>query len=248
MSDPNPKHLVAQKAALASDSRWSAEQYPDYSNEVDQSIRFSGVGHDFFIKGKAVKLLALLDRFDFRPNGLDLLDIGCGVGLLHPFLEGAGLRIVGVDVADAALAKARALNKNASYFHYDGAHLPFPDAHFDVALTICVLHHVPPDQWHAFLLEARRVIKSPGALIVFEHNPWNPLTRLAVNRCPFDHDAVLLSAPHLTTLMAEAGFIQVAREYLFFTPFSHGVVRRLEARVNRVPLGAQYVIMGRKHD
>jgi SAM-dependent methyltransferase len=193
-------------------------------------------------------LLVLFFCFVFYSNVLDFLDIGCVVGLVHSFLEGTGLQITGVDVADAALANARALNKNASYFHFDGAHLPFPDAHFDVALAICVLHHVPPDQWHAFLLEARRVTKSTGALIVFEHNPWNPLTRLAVNRCPFDHDAVLLSAPHLATLMADAGFIQVAREYMFFTPFSHGVVQRLEARMNRMPLGAQYVIMGRKHD
>jgi SAM-dependent methyltransferase len=247
MSHPDPEHATTETRVSDTTLRWSAEPYPDYAKEIDQSIRFSGLGHDFFVKGKADRLLALLDRAGLERHGLKLLDIGCGMGLLHPFLAGTGLEITGVDVAEEALAAARAANKDASYLHYDGSHLPVPDGHFDAAVTICVMHHVPPPQWPAFLLEARRILKVGGVLLVFEHNPWNPLTRLAVNRCPFDHDAVLLSAPYLTKLMAAAGFVQVAREFMFFTPFAHPLVQRLEAGMSKLPLGAQYVLMGRKH-
>lgn len=247
MSDPNSERATGETRVSEATSRWSAEPYPDYEKEIDQSIGFSGLGHDFFVKGKADRLLALLDRAGLEREGLKLLDIGCGVGLLHPFLAGTGLQITGVDVAEEALATARAANRHASYLHYDGSRLPVPDASIDAAVTICVMHHVPPPQWPAFLLEARRVLKAGGVLLVFEHNPWNPLTRLAVNRCPFDHDAVLLSSPQLTKLMAAAGFVQVAREFMFFTPFAHPVVQRLESRMSGLPLGAQYVVMGRKH-
>jgi SAM-dependent methyltransferase len=247
MNNPDRERVNTETSGSDTTSRWSAEPYPDYAKEINQSIRFSGLAHDFFVKGKADRLLALLDRAGFERQGLKLLDIGCGVGLLHPYLAGTGLKITGVDVAEQALAAARAANKGASYLHYDGSHLPVPDAHFDAAVTICVMHHVPPPQWPAFLLEARRILRVGGALLVFEHNPWNPLTRLAVNRCPFDHDAVLLSAPHLTNLMADAGFVQVAREFMFFTPFPHAFVQRLESQICKLPLGAQYVVMGRKH-
>ena len=247
MSNPNSERANPEARQSDTASRWSAEPYPDYAKEIHQSICFSGLGHDFFVKGKADRLLALLDRAGLERHGLKLLDIGCGVGLLHPFLAGTGVEITGVDVAEEALAAAAAANRHASYLHYDGSRLPVPEAHFDAAVTICVMHHVPPPQWAAFLLEARRILKVGGALLVFEHNPWNPLTRLAVNRCPFDHDAVLLNAPRLTKLMAAAGFAQVGREFMFFTPFAHPLVQRLEARMSGLPLGAQYVVMGRKH-
>ena len=49
--------------------------------------------------------------------------------------------------------------------------------------------------------------------MVFEHNPFHPLTRLAVSRCAFDFDATLLRPGRLQGLMREVGFafMQVMR-------------------------------------
>ena len=53
----------------------------------------------------------------------------------------------------------------------------------------------------------RRVVRPGGLVCVIEHNPLNPLTRsLAVSRCEFDSDAVLLGASTTRKLMAAGGF------------------------------------------
>ena len=80
------------------------------------------------------------------------------------------------------------------YEAYDGERLPYDDERFDVAFAICVLHHVRPAERPRFVGELRRVVRPGGLVALFEHNPLNPLTRLAVHRCAFDGDAVLLRA------------------------------------------------------
>jgi SAM-dependent methyltransferase len=219
---------------------------PDYEQQVRRSIGFAGVGHDFFIRGKAERLIVIARRLELATPGARLIDIGCGYGLIHPWLQPAGFAVAGVDIAAEAIAEARRRQPGNDYFVYDGERLPFADASFDLATTICVMHHVPPPRWPHFVAEAWRALKPGGALLVFEHNPWNPLTRVAVSRCDFDRDATLLSPPTLTRLMAEAGFVALEREFLFFTPFEAAAARRLDAFARRLPFGAQYVVVGRK--
>ncbi len=48
-------------------------------------------------------------------------------------------------------------------------------------------------------------------LVVFEHNPYNPLTRRAVAACPFDDGAILLSPREVTRLLAATGLAEVGR-------------------------------------
>jgi ubiquinone/menaquinone biosynthesis C-methylase UbiE len=80
----------------------------------------------------------------------------------------------------------------ASFVHFDGTCIPFPAGHFDLAFLACVLHHIPHSEHVEILQEVRRVLRPGGALVIFEHNPYNPLTVRAVKSCPFDENAVLL--------------------------------------------------------
>ncbi|MBV9636679.1 MAG: class I SAM-dependent methyltransferase [Methylobacteriaceae bacterium] len=224
---------------------WACEAYPDYAAEVNSSIRFSGLDQSFFTIGKAGRAIDLLTRLVGDPRRIDLLDIGCGIGLIHPHLGGVG-RITGVDVSQEALGLAQSARSDVRYQAYDGHRLPFAEDTFDAAMTICVMHHVPADDWHEFVGEARRVIRPGGVFLVFEHNPWNPLTRLAVSRCSFDHDAVLLPPPRMASILAACGLRDVGREFLFFTPFAAPAIQSVERRLKFLPLGAQYVAYGRK--
>jgi SAM-dependent methyltransferase len=226
--------------------RWARDPYPDYVAEVNRSIAFSGAEQDFFIAGKARRLIDLLNRRGLNPADTRLLDIGCGVGLLHPRLAPDLASIVGVDVSAEALARARAANPDVRYESYDGDRLPFENDAFDAAVAMCVMHHVPPARWITFIAEAFRVVRPGGLLTVFEHNPWNPLTRLAVARCAFDFDAVLLSASRLTGLLTRGGFEEVGREFMFFTPFSAAPFQWAEQSLRWCPAGAQYVAFGRR--
>ena len=240
-----PKLIEEPADATVDPARWARESYPDYVAEVNRSIAFSGAQQDFFTAGKARRALDLLRRLGETPAKMDLLDIGCGVGLIHRHLALRFRTIVGVDVAGEALAAAQAANPSIRYDHYDGRRLPCADGAFDVAIAICVMHHVPPTQWQDFVAEARRALRPGGILMIFEHNPWNPLTRLAVARCSFDFDAVLISAPRTARLLRRGGFHEVGREFMFFTPFSGASVQWTEQRLGWCPAGAQYVAYGR---
>jgi hypothetical protein len=91
--------------------------------------------------------------------------------------------------------------------------------------------------------EMRRVTHAGGLVVVIEHNPWNPLTRLAVARCPFDDDAVLLGARKARRLLQACGLHNVeSRHFLVFPP--QIPAPRLERALARVPLGAQYAAIG----
>jgi ubiquinone/menaquinone biosynthesis C-methylase UbiE len=218
----------------------------DYTDQINAAIAFSGQGHDFFTKVKAEYLLELLDDSFPGSGPLKVLDVGCGHGLIHPFLGNARrkLEITGIDVAPTVIDEARMMHPGIPYDTYDGDRLPYADGSFDAAYTICVMHHVPPDQWPAFLAEMRRVVRPGGVVAVFEHNPLNPATRHIVNTCPIDKNAVLLSSGRLTALARATGLEGVSRRFILFTPFDRPLFKRLDRGMGWLPLGAQYFVAG----
>jgi SAM-dependent methyltransferase len=202
---------------------------------------------DFFTRGKIDSMESLLARFAAIPGPkVDCLDIGCGIGAAHSMLMTKVGRLFGADVSQEAIEIARSVNREVEYNVYAGDRLPYDDSCFDFSTTSCVMHHVLPEQWPNFVAEAWRVTKPGGLFAVYEHNPINPLTRLAVFRCPFDHDAVLLRAKRVIDLLRAQGFEIVATRYLFFVPLNARWARSIDRWLAWLPIGAQYVVCGRK--
>ena len=216
----------------------------NYRQTIERSIAFAGKGLDFFTEVKADYLRSIVARRLGKVTVPRILDIGCGHGLMHPYLRSFGLDIVGTEVATEVLSLARAANPKVAYVGYDGQTLPFTPNSFDVALAVCVMHHVPPAQWKDFLREMRRVLRPGGIAVIFEHNPLNPLTRYVVASNTIDADANLLSARMLRKLMRQAGFEAPQTRNILFTPFAHPGFRWLDDRLGRIPFGAQYYAIG----
>jgi SAM-dependent methyltransferase len=214
-----------------------------YRDVVQSSVDFSGLPHSFFMSAKAAVIDDVVTAH-FGARKPDALDIGCGVGTLHPYVRAQFARLSGTDVSAASLARARADNPDNDYRKSDGATLPYGDASFDFTLAVCVMHHVPPADWPAFLREMRRVSRPGGLVCVIEHNPFNPLTRYAVARCEFDRDAVLLRAGRVRRLMAQAGLRAIATRQFLFLPSAAPLARRIERGFAWLPLGAQYIACG----
>lgn len=221
------------------------DQYSQsYSEDIDKVIGAFGQKHDFFIKAKADVILPALATLNKNTSQLKVLDIGCGVGLVHPYLVGAVGSLHGADVSSVSLEIAQRNNPDVRYQVYDGQALPYADAMFDCALAIAVMHHVPSAQWPGFLREMTRVVRPGGLVLVIEHNPLNPATRWVVRHAPMDEGAELLTPWRLRGLMKAAGICQPWTRYILFTPFSGKFFRLLDRWLARVPLGTQYAMGG----
>ena len=215
-----------------------------YSELVNESIAFSGLTVDFFARAKARHLIELATRSLRDLRRVQALDVGCGRGVIHPCLAGAFQSLTGVDVAPQTIELARQANRWVQYQTFDGGHLPFANASFQLVFSINVLHHVQLPRRQAFVTELRRVTAPGGLVVIFEHNPYNLLTRYAVSRCPFDCDAVLLAARQGKRLLREAGLARVRCRYITFTPFEGRVASLIDRALGRVALGAQYFVAG----
>ena len=132
--------------------------------------------------------------------------------------------------------------------HTAPGHWPFPPASFEVISACCVFHHISPSEWLDTACTLFRTLRPGGRLFIFEHNPWNPLTRWMVSRCPIDENAILLSANRCTSLLKEAGFEEIRRKFLLFLPPRFRRVWKYERLLGRVPLGGQYVVVAQKAD
>jgi SAM-dependent methyltransferase len=107
-----------------------------------------------------------------------------------------------------------------------------------------VFHHVTFGERPALVAEMRRVVRPGGLVVIIEHNPWNPLTRFAVARCPFDHDAVLLDWREAEARLTDGGISAPASEHFLLLPFAAGPADVIERSLGRLPFGAQYMTSG----
>jgi SAM-dependent methyltransferase len=216
-----------------------------YREDVEHAVGWTGKDVDYFAHGKAEHLLGLVRRHLGDPAAQRVLDVGCGIGVTDRFLADRFAAFHGVDIAAEAVEKARRTNPSVRYHAYDGTALPFDADAFDVAFTICVMHHVPPRAWDEFASELGRVVRPGGLVVVFEHNPLNPLTRASVSRCRFDENVELLRVRTTERILRGAGLEVAERRYIFFLPLSEIAESRVERTLRRVPLGAQYFVAAR---
>jgi SAM-dependent methyltransferase len=215
----------------------------NYRAVVQSSIEFSGLPHDFFMQAKADLLGDVMrERLGVAHAGR-LLDVGCGVGTLHPYLAGLFDEISGVDVSAPCIAEA-AQRCPANSYAVAAPGAPLAGGGYDMTLAVCTLHHVPPNEWRAFVADMVRVTRPGGLVCAIEHNPLNPLTRLAVNRCPFDDDAVLLRSGRCKALLRRAGAKNIDTRFFLLLPTRLRLARRFEALLGALPFGAQYLTCG----
>jgi SAM-dependent methyltransferase len=222
------------------------EVAPIYDDAVQRSIDFVGQDLEVFTRRKVEVLLRLARRAVGDPHGLRVLDAGCGVGVTDELLVGRVGELHGIDVSGAAVEQAEKRNPSVSYQTMDGTSFGHPDATFDLTFAICVVHHVDPGPARdVFFSELRRVTRPGGLVAVFEHNPINPLTRVAVSRCDFDEGVELLRRKVVCRSLQRAGLEVVTASYILFSPIDARPLLGLERALGWLPLGAQYVVAAR---
>ena len=119
-------------------------------------------------KGKADHVVRLCRQANIHPS--KILDVGCGDGALLSELRRRrfGQVLEGVEITEAAVRIARERAEIDSVRFYDGAHLEFPDAAFDLGIVSHVLEHVPDPA--ALLAEVGRACKAVVMEVPLEAN------------------------------------------------------------------------------
>ena len=213
----------------------------EYEAQHRTNIAITGEGPEFFAEYKIVAAQAITQARDLTVRRI--LDFGSGIGNSIPYFRrlfpGAALTCSDASQRSLALSQTR-FPGGEDYALVDGQSITVADAMADLCFSACVFHHIPHEEHVHWLAELRRTTRPGGMLIVFEHNPLNPLTLRAVNTCPFDVNARLIRAAVLASRLAAAGWRDVTTRYHIFFPRRLAWLRPLEGALQSVPFGAQY--------
>ena len=175
-------------------------------------------------------------RREFLETGLSTgdraLDLGCGDGTFTAVMAGAGADVVGADVAEAALVRARRRHSELDFQLVPiDAPLPFGDCRFDVIWASEVIEHVADTaRW---LSEVRRVLTPGGRLLLT--TPSHGRLRLALRGIeqfspPLGDHLHLYTKGALRSLLVDFGFDDVGVRTAVGPP---GLRRLLLARAVR---------------
>ena len=177
---------------------------------------------------------------DRLPPPAQVLDVGCGTGLLGQRLAARGYDVVGLDLSLGMLLEG---GPRLRYVQADGADLPFPDGAFDGAVTVAALHHIfEPRKVAATITEMLRVTRPGGVVVLWDHNPLNPYWPLLMRRLPQDdEDTRLVPAGEILRAVRAAGAddVEVVRcGWMpdFAPPWASPAVELAETVLESVPL------------
>jgi SAM-dependent methyltransferase len=193
-----------------------------------------------FHKRKWALLAKLLVAEGRDPAKMAWLDVGCGQGDLLNLAGGQFAHAVGCDPSNAMIQSACPfeMRKQTS-----ATEIPFANHLFDIVTAVCVYHHVHGHNRDLLTKEVMRVLKPGGLCCLVEHNPWNPVTRSIVKRCPVDVDAELITASEARALFRRHRFDPLRTDYFLYLPES--LYRRYcswEKYLQRMPFGGQYIL------
>lgn len=221
---------------------------PDFDDYAEKYNRMLQERTSFFSEDDAYFARYKVDivRKQVRSPVHRLLEYGCGIGRNIPFLQQGfpSAIISGSDISAASLEIARRDNIGVELFQED-ENVEQTNL-FDLVFVAGVFHHIPVVRRPEVAKTLFNRLSPGGRLFVFEHNPFNPVTRRIVNNCPYDDGAVLLKPSELKRVLSEAALIVERKAYCLFVPPRLSILARVESRLGWLPLGGQYWVQAKR--
>jgi len=133
-------------------------------------------------------------------QGKRILDVGSGHGNCALNLAKRGAIVTSIDISPELIAgcKQRAIHNGVSvdFRVMDACELEFDDETFDLTISFLTIHHLP--DLRRFYLEAYRVLKPGGIIILVEPQKYNPFVEFGrkyirnkeTDRTPTEHPLV----------------------------------------------------------
>lgn len=208
----------------------------DYQKLIGEQLSFFDSNNDYFAE---YKIDIIKKYIDGAPK--KILEYGCGIGRNLKYLSRhfEHSSIYACDISQRSLEIAKDDNPSVKFFLLD--HDTITEK-FDLILVALVFHHIGPGLRKNVIRDIGNLLAEGGNLFIFEHNPYNPVTRHLVNTCIFDDDAVLLKKRELVKLLTEANLSIDAWRYTLFFPSFLRILRFLEPILGYLPFGGQYFV------
>lgn len=207
----------------------------DYNQLLAKQTGFFSPSEQYFASYKADVARRLMGD---RPRFVH--EFGCGIGRNLAFLARAFPKatLSASDISEASVERARIENPGVEcWVEGRGA---LRQEKFDLVFVAGVYHHVPVAERTSVSESLLARLRPGGELLVFEHNPFNPITRRIVGNCPYDEDAILLTPGELQRHLTHAGFETLRTGYALFVPPRLKALCGLERWLEWLPLGGQY--------
>ncbi len=219
------------------------EYAEDYEGILENDLQFFGEESGYFAEYK----VRIVHETSTR-NTQNILEYGCGIGMNLGFFKKyfPQSNLHGCDISQKSIEIASIKNKEVDFFIIDDETIRDKNGKYDLIFVSCVFHHIAPELRKNSIKKIKDLLKEGGELYIFEHNPYNPITRKIVRECVWDKDAVLLSLKETITLMKSEGFEITYKKYSLFFPASLSFLRPIEKFLGGIPLGGQYFVKGIK--
>lgn len=218
----------------------------DYEACCARGLALAGESKEHFARRRLQWLSKwLVDRGVPAPRRI--IDFGCGVGDVTRLIASAfsSADVLGMDPSRDCVERARREHSERRVrFTAVDDRASWRDQRADLLHCNGVIHHVPPAERAAVVAQMASLVRPGGHVCVFENNPWNPGARWVMRRIPFDRDAQMIAAEKLRRLLRQTRARICDTGYLFFFPRALRALRFLEPSLLRVPLGAQYGVIG----
>lgn len=166
-----------------------------------------------------MKVRDILKKFESE-NIRNVLEIGCGIGLVSAYLTNEyGINVYGTDFDPEEIQLAKQLNNERDNLHFkveDAAELSFADNSFDLVISQNVFHHIP--NWQKAVSEIQRVLRPGGYLI------WLDLVFPILLKKMFKFITKNYGLYTLNDIYSEfdkAGFETVQKQKMVHGPFMH---------------------------
>ena len=148
-------------------SKIALQMKEDWNRRIKHDYRFwmsDGHRDDATMWQSGERDLAIMLADIPNTESMTILDVGCGVGrLLKPALS-RFKKVIGLDISDQAIARARSLLGEApTLIVGNGTDLrPLEDSSVDIVMSFAAITSMPTDVMAAYLREFHRVLKPGG--------------------------------------------------------------------------------------
>ncbi|OSS42406.1 hypothetical protein DESAMIL20_1959 [Desulfurella amilsii] len=222
--------------------------FDDFAENYDEILKgqtqFFSKDDKYFAR---YKIDIVSNYINFKPE--KILEFGCGIGRNVPFLKEKfpDSKLFGIDISQKSIEIAKSQYPFCEFFTVDDQKTDESFDQFDLIFIAGVFHHMCPAERSINIEKIKNLLTNNDCLFIFEHNPYNPITRKLVKECPFDKDCLLLSKYEMIKLLEKSNFKVDAAGYFLFIPPKFSYLLKLEKIFTGLPLGGQWFVKARKY-